>query len=518
MKAHHTHPGLLTIASAVVYTFFFWNESMGINLVLFSATLIALMLFRSDKAYRHKSVQWSIAALLFTGAMVVLWNSTTAVVAHIASFYVLTGTIYAPQLRSLQNVLALVLINQAKAPANLVRSFVRTESQVAKRSFRPWYWMRVVILPLVLLLIFFIIYFNANTKFELLTNNFFDHLFQSLEWFFSAFSFPMLGLFITGLILCAGVLIVAKNNKASEWDANAKTEIGRERTTNKKKRILLIALKTEYRMALILLVMMNLLLIVVNYTDIRYVWVEFEWEGVGSLSKFVHEGTYLLILSILLSKAIVLYYFRRNLNFYQNSRTIQVLAIAWMCQNVVLALSVAMRNWYYVQYYALAYKRIGVFIFLILVMFGLITMMIKIRRRHTGYQLLRLNALAAFVMLIAMSAINWDPWIIRYNLYAKHEAGFDASFCFVVSEKSYPIILENMDRITYEMANGKGLMKYSRDCADILCFMDNLQYKVDKFIDVYERESILSWNYADYTTYNYLKTKFGGREQLPTNE
>jgi hypothetical protein len=35
---------------------------------------------------------------------------------------------------------------------------------------------------------------------------------------------------------------------------------------------------------------------------------------------------------------------------------------------------------------------------------------------------------------------------------------------------------------------------------------------------VYERESILSWNYADYTTYNYLKTKFGGREQLPTNE
>ena len=254
-----------------------------------------------------------------------------------------------------------------------------------------------------------------------------------------------------------------------------------------------------------------------NYTDIRYVWLDFEFEGVGSLSQFVHEGTYLLILSILLSKGFIIFYFRKNLNFYPNNRLLRILAVTWMVQNALLALSVAIRNWYYVQYYALAYKRIGVFIFLILVFFGLITMMIKIQRRNTGYQLLRANALAAFVMLIAMSAVNWDPWIIRYNLTAKHHAGFDASFCFIVSEKAIPVMIENMHRIEEEMNNGKGLMKYSRNCSDIDCFKASLRTEAECFIQSYEKESALSWNYADAQTYTYLCEYMKGQSMFTSN-
>jgi hypothetical protein len=72
----------------------------------------------------------------------------------------------------------------------------------------------------------------------------------------------------------------------------------------------------------------------------------------------------MLILSILLSLGILIYYFRSNQNFYPKNGFLKAAAYLWLVQNAVLSVSVLIRCGYYISEYGLAYKRIGVVIFL----------------------------------------------------------------------------------------------------------------------------------------------------------
>lgn len=136
-------------------------------------------------------------------------------------------------------------------------------------------------------------------------------------------------------------------------------------------------LRKEYLVAVFGLV--NTLLLVVNATDVRWLWFGFEPAPGFDLAQFVHEGTYVLIFSILLVVGIVLWFFRRNLNFYAPGlRVLRWGATVWVLQNGVLAVSVGLRNYYYILNSGIAHKRIGVCFFLLLPFFGLATVLLKI--------------------------------------------------------------------------------------------------------------------------------------------
>ena len=83
------------------------------------------------------------------------------------------------------------------------------------------------------------------------------------------------------------------------------------------------ALNYELRSGILLLLMLNALILLVNLLDIYWVWFNFEWEG-QYLKQFVHEGTYLLILSIFISIALVLFFFRGNMNFYKKKQVVKI--------------------------------------------------------------------------------------------------------------------------------------------------------------------------------------------------
>ena len=101
-------------------------------------------------------------------------------------------------------------------------------------------------------------------------------------------------------------------------------------------------------------------MLTVNIIDIDWVWLNFEYEGEINLTQFVHEGTYLLILSILISMGIILYFFRKNLNFYPGKQKLQIITYIWIAQNAVLAVSVAARNKHYTHHSGHANTRIAV--------------------------------------------------------------------------------------------------------------------------------------------------------------
>ena len=111
-------------------------------------------------------------------------------------------------------------------------------------------------------------------------------------------------------------------------------------------------LRKEWLAAVVSFGLLNALLLLVNAVDIRWLWFGFRPAPGFDLTQFVHEGTYVLIFSILLAAGIMLWFFRRNLNFYQRGLpALRWGATLWVLQNAVLAVSVGLRNYYYIALY-----------------------------------------------------------------------------------------------------------------------------------------------------------------------
>jgi len=304
-------------------------------------------------------------------------------------------------------------------------------------------------------------------------------------------------LFTSAFFIYRGVI-----KEFSEKNKNFSENILRKRKKRKKRNLgltthdakqikpkLKLNLKNEFRSAVILTSLVNLLLLIINIIDIYWVWFNFELTNDFDLSQFVHEGTYLLILSILLSMGIMLYYFRRNINFYTKKIPLQILSYIWIFQNLILLISVAVRNLHYIEHYDLAYKRIGVFFFLTFVLFGLITLYLKIKNKKTIYYLLKTNALALYAGFILFAIPDWDTIIAKHNLKAQVKENIDIQFLLSLDEKTFPMINEDKEVLKLIETNSN----YER-----------YNHKINNFITDYESKSFFSWNYADYKSYKYF--------------
>ncbi len=207
-----------------------------------------------------------------------------------------------------------------------------------------------------------------------------------------------------------------------------------------------VALKTEYRSGIVLLVLLNVLISIMNVLDIYNVWLFFEWNG-DFLKQFVHEGTWVLIFSILISISIVLYYFRGNLNYYPRRKLLLRLALLWMAQNALLVVSVGIRNMWYIHHFNLAFKRIGVYAFLLLTLFGIATVMYKIMNRKSLKYLFHCNGIAAYVILISLGFFNWDKIIASHNIRHAETAFFHTNFMLELNSSALPELNQSLAKL-----------------------------------------------------------------------
>jgi hypothetical protein len=259
-------------------------------------------------------------------------------------------------------------------------------------------------------------------------------------------------------------------------------------------------LERERRMGMILLVAANCLLVVVTVIDINWIWFGFVVPQGFSLKQFVHEGTWILIISILLSMLILMHLFRKNQNFYRRSQALKVLAIVWVVQNFILGISVFLRNYHYISFHGLAYKRIGVIVFLLLVMVGLISLLIKIRERKSLFYLARVNGWAAFVALVGLSTVDWDSVIVRYNLDHWNQGEIDVDNYLEMSDKVLPLLYADIDKVGAQMLKHKENTVRWVNELDIGTFRRALDVKRDRFIQRHERSVWQEVNLADHLT------------------
>ncbi len=501
MKTNNSIRYFLIILGACVYQWVFWHETPGLNISIFTAFIVPSLIFLYPESLNKIPFWMLLIGVLFSSLAIAVHASLFATIMYVISIIMLVGFTHWSQTKSPIFAISSSIANIALTPYTFF-AFKNNDSTNNKKSSVFFKWVKLFILPVVILIVFFIIFYNASDKFAEYSDKLIIPIQKFIYDIFGNITFASIFFFVHGILLITWILIRNKNTNLSLVENKQNVNIVRNKT-HINKRFELLGLKKEYLSAFILLVLINFLVLAANVVDVVFLWFGFEFKEGMNLSKFVHEGTYLLILSILLSMVILLFIFRKNQNFYKKSKTLKVLSFVWIFQNLILAISVGVRNYHYMEYYGLAYKRIGVCIFLILVFFGLVTFFIKIMRRKSGYFLLKFNSWAMYLVLLISSLFSWDTIITKYNVANLKEPDYE--FLVQMSNKALPYL--DINKMPYYTKGNPWILANSFEYNYAYSQRNKYVKQVFNFLYDWETDKFLSWSYYDKLAYQNFMSK-----------
>ena len=444
---------LLLPLGVVLFDWLFWRERGGVNILVFNAFVVVAQLVQLPRhaAARRSGYFWlMVCGSLLSGVLMAIYGSAVAALASAVSVVLLLGYANQPTLKLLLYAGLTGLGSAAEAWLRVLRG-VRPPSNAGVGVQRGWFYGRLLLVPLGILAAFHLLFVVANPVYARLSSRVLDVLGEWLLRLLPDISLGHLLFLVLGFAVTAAVVVAVpvyffadQESRFGEFVRRQRDRVASlavRRPDFRLKTTKALDLRKEYLVAVAVFGLVNALLLVVNAIDVRWLWFGFRPAPGFDLAQFVHEGTYVLIFSILLAMGIVLWYFRRNLNFYAPGlRALRWGATVWVLQNAVLAVSVGLRNYYYILNSGVAYKRIGVCFFLLLVFFGLATVLLKIWQQRSAYSLVRLNSLAVYAVLLLLAAGNWEVWMAEYNLQSRFRS-VDVGFLLDMPNRMLPALL-----------------------------------------------------------------------------
>ncbi len=493
---------LLLIVSVGLYSFLFYHQTFGLNFLLFSVAMTLVYIIKDKSLLKENYWYISASGAIVSGLCVMLYGTTLAFVANIVSLSLMSAfslsrksSVILASLYSIYTYLSVIAYM-------VVDAVMRKKHSDKPMDTKFWTKFSIGFGIFVIILVFFILYKNSNPLFQDLTKKInFD--FISWEWV----RFTLLGL----LIMYA--FLYARNFPGLyKKDAGLPGIIEKESVLTQENKFFgkKLNLNLEINSGIILLLLLNILLFIVNALDIAYLWITKKLPEGMSYSDYVHQGTGTLIISIILAILIILFYFRGHINFNEKNKSIKTLAYLWMVQNIIVIVSTAYRNLLYINEYSLTYKRIGVYIWLILTIVGVITTIVKIGKHKSNWYLFRQNGWSFYFVLILFACFNWDMVITNYNI--KNSKNLDKNYLInlgspanipsllrlpedandfnVTSDKKYQRDWQRGDDYrdygySYDFSNEKGN------------FTATLHKRIFEFLQRNENTDWKSWCYAD---------------------
>ncbi len=492
---------IIVLVIALLFPWLFYEHNLGLNLLVFNLLVFA-GLFTIGKLNLKSGLNRYISMGTLLSAFFIVYNgSELAVVVNILSLFLLAGTSLFPIGRNLLYSSLLSVINFFTAQKSFITLFKDAIPQgKGLRIFLRF--LRLIIIPLIVVFIFILIYKTANPVFEGIVKSFFDDIESFSNWFFENIEFTLFMTFVFGFLLSNYFFLGKANQTIAELDENSSDNLYRKR----RKSFLTFkttALKDEYKSAIVLFAMLNVLILIVNVIDIWWVWFNFEWDG-DYLKQFVHEGTYLLILSIIISLFISIYYFRGNINFLKKNTTLKHFAFLWLAQNAILTISVGIRNFWYINYFSLAYLRIGVFFFLILTLFSIYTVYSKIRLQKSTYFLFRKNTLAAYILLIVMASFNWDIIIAKYNFSHSETAFVHFDFLANLSDNALPYLDKSKEELAKIDTFQTDKFPFRQQYMTSAQYFNQIENEKQNFLKIWPDCKWQEWNLASERAFRKL--------------
>ena len=490
----------LVLTASVLFVVLFYQKTMGLNLLLFEAVMLPVM-FYLNRPIKFNLLTGSILfATVLTAVFAVLVNTSWGIFINFVLLFCLGYVLAFQQGKSFFHTVCGSVVRCVLAQISIFSQNTDGKTKTtATFSFEKnlYKFLFIIFIPVCLFLFFLLLYAASSERFSLSVQSFFsmivEHINFSLFWFF-----------ILGLIVANSLLMKTKVLPIYENDLSSSNDLKRTRrkyafpfrTT---------ALRTQNTAGIVLLFMLNALILCFNYVDITTIWIGFKWNG-NSLKEFVHEGTWVLLFSVFISAAIALYFFYNNLNFFSKNRLLKRLTVIWIAQNLMMTVSVTIRNLYYINYFGLAYKRIAVLFFLALVFVGLITIIIKILKVKTNYFLWRINGFSLLIVLTVSTLFNWDLIITKYNFAHYNRSFIEYIFIYELRDASLPYALKTKEELSdihvvQEKIFGITSENYFWNEQN---YYERMNDKKIRFLRNYKSRSLLEWNLPDYLAYKKL--------------
>ena len=487
------------LGSALLFTFLFYEKALGINLLIFELVLMGWYVANRKVQLKNRNQITLFAGWMLTLLATVVSYSIMAYIWHLICLGLLVALLAYPRVRSLLSTfwigLSGLLISQKDFYKQLTGFSVKGKS--IRSSLKG---IRYFFIPLIIIFVFLGIYRYASPVFDDMMGQMFGSFFD----LFSDLEIALVMTFLLGVLISNFLLLNRAHKDIIRGDERGEDTLYRRKKIRSSAYIKMMGLSNECKSAVFLFLILNALLMVVNIVDIYAVWFGFEWEG-QYLKRFVHEGAYMLILSIFLSIGLVLYFFRRNLNFYQKNQLLKTLSYIWLAQNALLAISVGVRNYWYIYYFSLAYKRIAVLVFLLMVLYSLYTVSMKLKENKTFFYLNRKNVYVLYLLITVSSLFNWDVIIARYNFAHAGNACLHYDFMSRLSDKALPWLDVGMEELEeIQKAHVKNF-PHSKPDLPIEDYYSYIEKRKDYFLTQWEKKHWLSWNYAEYKAYINLK-------------
>ncbi|MFN0256579.1 DUF4153 domain-containing protein [Pedobacter ureilyticus] len=550
----------LILIGGILFQLLFWDEFLGLNLLIYTLFILVVTFTDKDIPF-HKGKLYTALPNLAIAAYIVYDSSTLAIITWFITLLVYLGTTHFVMLKSTFTALVWGILQVISGPSGIIIKLRKTK--LGKINLKPILKpIKYIVLPLVMVVIFCSLYSIANPIFDKYTRLITDNIAQFFQtvfnFLFIDISLPKILFICLGICITAGIIVGVDSKLLDEVEMMESDQMIRKRRDRRKPSLFQdfrtlfagiqvtkkLALKTENIVGVISFVALNLLLLFLNAIDISTLWLNNTVNAGKNFSAELHDGTNTLIFSIVIAMLIIVYFFSGNLNFYRNNKWIKLLAYLWIVQNAFLVLSVFHRDYDYIFYHGLTYKRIGVAIFATLSLVGLATVYIKVAKQKTVFFLYRINTKIWYALLVLLSFINWDILIVSYNLEKAHKIGVDVDHLMSFSDKTLPILKKNRellmkqaiidaenDRQSYtatvaavdSVATGTGAITVQAEGTAVAPklseaelkvqaakqakddFNQRLDNKIERFLENQQEGSWLSFSYLKWETVEKLK-------------
>jgi hypothetical protein len=394
---------IIGTVGGLVFATLFYTQSLGVNALMYSIFLIIAL------AVSNKNIRFKNTIILSGLAML---SSATAICMHGATWSIVTyffsTLMYIGYIASFQSSIYVSWINGVyNSIFGMFHSFLyqleEPKIDPPKKSIDISQLTKTVLTPLVLIVVFTVLYSTSNPVFS----NFLaamDFSFIDVFWIFTA---------ALGACIMANIQNPQPIKNVTEQDLNYPNELAPKNLNEHQ----LGTIKKESQIGFISLVCLNILLAVVLITEVLFL-TDMPDTIASVLSDAVHQGVYASMVSIILAIGVIAFIFRGDVNFIKNNENLRLLTYTWIGLNVLLVVGIFLKNYMYIHLHGLTHKRIGVLVYLLLTFIGLGTTYLKVSYRLNFVYLLRRNMAAVYVVLSIYALFNWSSIITEHNIKA----------------------------------------------------------------------------------------------------
>ena len=409
---------------ALGFSTLFYNQNLGLNLSIFSILIAAFSAYNRPEILKNKTWISALIASQLANLSLIYYGNTLSIIAVTLSTLILAGI----SLNKQTSVFTALLQGGSSLLVAPFKHYSKIELWIINQEKKPAKWRKLFLTIIVggILTVFLLLYRSSNPIFEAWTNKI------NLNFI----SFPWLMFTFWGAWISYALIQPITHQYFGQFDNKARQKIKKTEENDVSILEYKINLSDEIFLAKWTLITLNIMLLVVNIGDLNFVFNGHQLPENVSFASYLHRGVGTLIFTIVLSIALILVFFRGNLNFQENNKVLKSLALIWIFQNMVLLFAVLVKNHLYIESYGLTYKRIGVYTYTFLTALGLISTILKIVQNRENSYIFLFNGWSFFLTLMVATLINWDNMIIQNN--KKFDAEIDIFYLLSLSDNSIP--------------------------------------------------------------------------------